>query len=393
MNFPLSFGRTAFLFLLSLSFLLASAQEPFVRRSVVEEFAGTWCGHCPRGMVGMERLAEQFGDRFIGIAVHTGSGEPMAIPGYPDVQEQLLPGSGAPSCVINRLAFKFDPYSGSGKRGAFHYGIDEDFAASLAMPTEAKVELKAQWDDEFQWDVRFTATTTFNIDSSNAPYRLIFVLTEDGLTGTGDKWEQTNYFSLETASSEGEKYLDDDLAFWRSSPYHVPGVTYNHVPVNTLGVKSGIEGSIKVPIVSFEPQTYTNVVTTLASHTQRLIQDKNRLTAIAMLINTESGEVVNAAKSTIRPYGAADAVRGDANGDGTVDVADISAIITIMATATTPDASATTIPDASASGPADVNGDGVIDVADISAVITIMASATIPDASASGSTDVIIKTM
>ena len=366
MTFPLSFCRTAFLFLVSLlSVFPANAQEPFVRRSVVEEFTGTWCGHCPRGMVGMERLAEQFGDRFIGIAVHTGSGEPMAIPGYPDVQEQLLPGSGAPSCVINRLTFKFDPYSGSGKRGAFHYGIDEDFAASLAMPTEAKVELKAQWDDEFQWDVRFTATTTFNIDSSNAPYRLIFVLTEDGLTGTGDKWKQTNYFSAEFTPSEGEKYLDEDLAFWRSSPYHVPGVTYNHVAVNTLGVKSGIDGSVKAPIVSFQPQTYTNVVTTLASHTQRLIQDKNRLTAIAMLINTESGEVVNAAKSAIRPYGAADIVRGDVNGDGIVDVADISAIITTMSNATTPSASA--------AGNADVNDDGVVDVADISAVITIMA--------------------
>ena len=56
---------------------------------------------------------------------------------------------------------------------------------------------------------------------------------------------------------------------------------------------------------------------------------------------------------------------GDVNNDGTVDVADISAIITIMAGATTPDASA--------SGNADVNGDGSVDVADISSVITIMA--------------------
>ena len=367
MTLPLSLGRTAFPFLVSLlSVIPASAQESFVRRSVVEEFTGTWCGHCPRGMVGMERLAEQFGDRFIGIAVHTGSGEPMAIPGYPDMQEQLLPGSGAPSCVINRVAYKFDPYSGSGQRGATHYGIDLDFAASLAMPTEAKVELKAQWDDEFQWDVRFTATTTFNIDSSNAPYRLVFVLTEDGLTGTGDKWEQTNYFSLETASSVGDKYLDDDLAFWRSAPYHVPGVTYNHVAVNTLGVKNGIEGSIKAPIVSFEPQTYTNVVTTLANHTQRLIQDKNRLTAIAILINTESGEVVNASKATIRTFGEPDAVKGDVNGDGIVDVADISTILTTMATIATPGASAT--------GNGDVNADGSVDVADISAVLTIMAN-------------------
>ncbi len=66
-------------------------------------------------------------------------------------------------------------------------------------------------------------------------------------------------------------------------------------------------------------------------------------------------------------------VVGDVNNDGTVDVADISAIISVMAGATLPDASAATIPGASAAGRADVNGDGSVDVADISTVISIMA--------------------
>ena len=53
-------------------------------------------------------------------------------------------------------------------------------------------------------------------------------------------------------------------------------------------------------------------------------------------------------------------VKGDVNGDKVVDVADISAIISVMAgTATYP--------------AADVNGDGSVDVADISNVISIMA--------------------
>ena len=53
--------------------------------------------------------------------------------------------------------------------------------------------------------------------------------------------------------------------------------------------------------------------------------------------------------------------QGDVNGDGAVDVADISNIITIMA------AGATDMK-------GDVNGDGVVDVADISKVISIMAA-------------------
>ena len=53
---------------------------------------------------------------------------------------------------------------------------------------------------------------------------------------------------------------------------------------------------------------------------------------------------------------------GDVNGDGAVNVADIAAVISVMAG------------DASYGKAADVNGDGKVDVADISAVITIMAN-------------------
>ena len=48
------------------------------------------------------------------------------------------------------------------------------------------------------------------------------------------------------------------------------------------------------------------------------------------------------------------------NGDGAVNVADISAIISVMAGTANYDK-------------ADVNGDGAVNVADISSVITIMA--------------------
>ncbi|MBQ8097635.1 MAG: hypothetical protein IJ243_11255 [Prevotella sp.] len=291
------------LVLFALSSCPLRAQEAFVRRSVVEEFTGTWCGNCPRGIVGMQRLAEDFGDRFIGIAIHIGVGEPMLIPTYPDVQTDLMPGSGAPCCAIDRVKFKFDPYAGSGRRGYNHYGIDQDFAAALNVPTEAKVELTAQWDDEYQWDVRFNVVTTFNIDSPTAPYRLVLVLTEDGLTGTDDSWRQTNYYSLDYEAGAGANFADDDMKAWREAPYHVENVVYNHVAVNTMGIRSGIAGSISAPIVAWQPQTYSSTLTTLASHAQRIIQDKNRLSAVVMLINTETGQVVNAAKAPVAPYG------------------------------------------------------------------------------------------
>ena len=55
---------------------------------------------------------------------------------------------------------------------------------------------------------------------------------------------------------------------------------------------------------------------------------------------------------------------GDVNGDGTVDVADIATVISVMANVGADPVSARN---------ADVNGDGTIDVADIATIISIMA--------------------
>ena len=57
---------------------------------------------------------------------------------------------------------------------------------------------------------------------------------------------------------------------------------------------------------------------------------------------------------------------GDVNGDGAVDVADISTVISVMAGLGTDPVSARS--------KADVNGDGSVDVADISAIISEMAA-------------------
>ena len=56
-------------------------------------------------------------------------------------------------------------------------------------------------------------------------------------------------------------------------------------------------------------------------------------------------------------------LRGDVNGDGSVDVADIACVIDRMSGSSTVDEKA-----------ADVNGDNAVDVADIAAIIDVMAA-------------------
>jgi hypothetical protein len=76
-----------------------------------------------------------------------------------------------------------------------------------------------------------------------------------------------------------------------------------------------------------------------------------------MEVNTE---FLFVAELILVPAGSSPGILGDVNGDGSVNVADISAIIDVMAGSLNSDK-------------ADVNGDGEVNVADISKVIDIMA--------------------
>ena len=78
------------------------------------------------------------------------------------------------------------------------------------------------------------------------------------------------------------------------------------------------------------------------------------------------GSNVRVTSAWLIPKKGMEQLKGDVNGDGTIDVADISAIITVMAGSVGSGSTTDTT--------ADVNEDGIVDVADISNVISIMAS-------------------
>lgn len=254
------------------------------RRTVMEEYTGTWCGWCPRGIVALSDLATSFGDRFIGIAAH--NKDAMAISAY----QSLMTGS-FPAASIDR-SVNCDPYHGTTDE-LTDYAAPAVVTAALERPTEADLALTAQWSDESRTQIVCNAATTFYYDCPNAPYALAFVLTADGLTGSGKAWDQVNYFS-------GQKGYPENLAEFCQADDPVTGMIYDHVAVAALGIASGIKGSISSPLVSGAQQVYTTTITTEGN---TIIQDRNRLHAVALLINTSTGRIANAALSEIHPAG------------------------------------------------------------------------------------------
>lgn len=266
-----------------------------LRRTVMEELTGTWCPNCPRGMVGLRLLDELFGDRFIGIAEHGGdASEPMRLPEY-DTSSFIRGVSsrmgGRPSCSVDRT-IDCDPYGGVGN--VYQFGADQVVSYQLQQPTMADLNVSATWADDARTTISYDVSTTFRYSADEAPFALMLVLTADSLTGDDSNWLQAN-------TLVGRTEYEDNLDEFVYGERHMK-LFYNHVPVFVSGVEQGIAGSITAPLVCDEAQHYFSIVDISNNH---LIQSKDHLHAIAMLLDTRTGQVVNAAGSNIAPYNAA----------------------------------------------------------------------------------------
>ena len=243
---------------------------------VVEEFTGTWCGYCPYGIVGMSKAHETFGDKVVLIAAH--SGDVMETSAYKEVINTFA--SGYPSAYSNRESNLY-PSSST---------VISRITSAFNRTTLGDVSLTAAWTDESETAIDFYTTTRFAYDDDKGNYGIAFVLTEDGMSGTGSSWAQANFLSGEDPSG------DEEMAFWYSAASRVTGLEYDHVAVDGWGVTEGIDGSVSKKFRTGQAMNYryrANI------GDNSLIQDKKKLKAIALLIDRDKGNIVNAAQSEV----------------------------------------------------------------------------------------------
>ena len=246
---------------------------------LVEEATGTWCGWCPRGAIGLKLLNKTFRNDVVTVAVH--SEDPMELPGY------SLHSTNFPNCQINRGDF-FDPYYGSSD---LVFGIKKDVEAAIRQYTIGEIAVNAEWTDDSQTAIKVSTTTTFVEDVASSPYQIGYLLLEDKQTGTTSKWYQSNYFA-------GTSNTDPNLKTLVMSPSKMQDVEYDYVPVGVWQHLTGIEGSLPATITSEVPMNYTYTLD-IADNTH--IQNKAQLTVVALLLNKETGKVLNTAKFKFTP--------------------------------------------------------------------------------------------
>ena len=292
--------------------LVTVAKKPKVV-PVVEEATGTWCGWCARGIPGLALLNKIYRDDVITLAVHGGgNGDPMILDNY------QLDAFSYPSCTINRGEV-VDPYYGSGSTA---FGISREVEAVQRSYVPAGIEVTADWADANQTKISVKATTTFVENVTDANYRIGYVLAEDGLSGTTPAWYQSNYYA-------GSSLKDDNLVNLTGGESKITNVVYNYIPVAAYEPFEGIEGSVPATITKDVAMEHAYTID-IAGNDR--IQDKQKLSVVALLIDKDTKKIVNAAKFKFDKESDAgsagfqflkDKLEGDANGDRKVDAADI----------------------------------------------------------------------
>lgn len=251
---------------------LTCLEYAFIRKVVVEEGTGTWCGWCPRGTVGMRRMSERYPDTFIGIAMHSSDGryDPMEASSYLPVIRKYI--SGYPRCVINRL----DQYNTSPIYGVLKSAYDE-----LAVPVDAQITASAYFTTEERKAITVDTDTRFAFSSADTLFRIAYVLLENGVTG----YEQTNYYS---GGGNGCMGGFEDLGYYASVPF-------DHVARGIYGDAFGTEGSVPTAIEKGETYGYTFEIPVPGT-----IQSDERLEVAVLLLDVATGEIVNADKTAVR---------------------------------------------------------------------------------------------
>jgi len=241
---------------------------PAVGKMVVsEEGTGTWCQWCPRGAVFMDQFNTKYSQFWAGIAVH--NGDPMTVTDYDASFGALI--SGYPSSLVDR-GTDVDPS-----------GMTPDFLTRVQVAPKAFITNGATWDAASR-TLNVSVTADFQA-SANNNYKLACVLTEDGVTGTGSGYNQSNAYS---GGNNGVMGGYEALG----NPVPAAQMVYDHVARAIAPSFSGYTNSFPATVASGDMHTIN------FSFVLPNTWNENEIHIVGLLIDPQ-GRIDNAGKATI----------------------------------------------------------------------------------------------
>lgn len=268
--------------------IFTQAYQP-TKRVVVEELTGTWCGYCVRGIYYMEQMNELYPDNFIGIAVH--GGDPMQLDSYMNYLSSYT--TGYPFCMCMRS---------TNTKGDPSY-MPTFYNSHINKAGWADISIYAEWADENKTKLHTQTSSTFATTGNNIGMQLALVIIENDVNNPNNSdYDQSNYYSGGAIGSMGG---------FESLPSVIPAAQMYYQEVARAiydDIQAGIMGSIPNDV---ERDVTYKYYRELSIPSNVLVPDNCQV--IALLIDSESGEIVNAAKCDINAYNSAvTATKGEA---------------------------------------------------------------------------------
>ena len=265
-------------------------------RPLMEEYTGLWCGYCPRGYAGLEEMTRRYPDDWVAVSYH-----------YDDLMEAIplnqyaIPVQSFPTAYLDRIK-KTDAYCGDGEWATF--GIEKTWKAIADEFVNVGVDAVAWWDADDTQRIDIEASVRFVEDLDALDYRLAYILTADDLhdlTGKDYNWVQTNNFygCTEWSGQPGMDIFVDGKAY-------VYGLHFNDVALKAPD-PYGLVGSIPASVRdgetyrhSYSINTSDVVCTKQEFAGTPLIQNRNNLHVVVLVIDNSTGAVINSVKVPVR---------------------------------------------------------------------------------------------
>lgn len=281
---------------------LIALTQKMERKTVYETFTTIEAPTEVLGWASTPLLKQAAGDKMIAINSHFSTlddvVEPFECLDYSDIAMRLTNGT-LPYYFLDRKT-AFNPYYGHDDADAnytYHFAADKVFDQINAQPSEAKIELVANWSDASQQSIDVTTLTTFGYNREESVYAISFVVKEDNVSYEGSKMQNAlspDYFDdyYYYYPENNLKFPDEDLADVINMGAEIEAPIYDDIVRAAWNADLGIEGSVASPIVADAAQEYTMTLDLANAN----ILNKENVKVVALLINLNDGTIVNAAE-------------------------------------------------------------------------------------------------
>ncbi|MCM1369756.1 MAG: hypothetical protein NC204_05220 [Candidatus Amulumruptor caecigallinarius] len=252
----------------SRSAVIKCYKDGYPRNYVLEDATGTWCGWCPGAIVLLDYMKSKYPDRCIPIAVH--QGDEMQVQSYMQFINDYV--SGFPCVLANRM-YDYTPTRSPEDSYNFGNQINEFYTS---FPSYVHLDLSASCSTDDS-KVNIVSDTRFVFDT-DAKHLLSFVIVEDGW---GPYDQQNNFYTNHIP-----------MAGWENKESPVSTI-YDDV-ARSIRSYPGLD-VLPASIVKDQNNRYE-----LSMPVGNSVVKGNTFRVIGMVIDKETGEIVNAAQVDVK---------------------------------------------------------------------------------------------